>query len=215
MLVFVDANLVLFAVPKTGSTAYHMALKSMADISFARKPGYKHMALRKYERHFAPYLKDAHGLEPERVAVMRDPVEQIRSWYRYRSRPTPRKEKGVLGGMSFDDFVAEVIAPKPAEFAKIGSQLTFLSSDDGAVRVDHLFAYERPTLLRQFLTDRLGKDFETKPKNVSPQIDAPLSAELEARLRAVRAEEFALYDRIVAADGHLRGPVIAQSGYDG
>ncbi|MYM57181.1 hypothetical protein [Thalassovita mangrovi] len=207
MLVFVDANLVLFAVPKTGSTAYHMALKGQATISFAGKPAYKHMALRKYERHFGPFLKDAYGIEPERVAVMREPVEQIRSWYRYRSRPTPRKEKGVLGGMSFDDFVAAVIAPKPPEFAKIGSQLTFLSSDDGAVRVDHLFAYERPLLLRQFLTERLGKDFETRPKNVSPQIDAPLSAEMEAALRQARAEEFALYDRIVTAGGHLRGSV--------
>lgn len=206
MLVFVDANLVLFAVPKTGSTAYHLALKGMADIGFARKPAYKHMSLRKYERHFGPFLKDAYGLEPERAAVMRHPVEQIRSWYRYRSRPTPRKEKGVLDGMSFDDFVAEVIAPKPAEFARIGSQFTFLSSEDGAVRVDHLFAYEKPLLLRKFLTERLGKGFETKQKNVSPAIDAPLSADMEAALRAARAEEFALYDRIVAAGGHLQGP---------
>ena len=205
MLVFVDANLVLFAVPKTGSTAYHMALKGQAEISLSGKPGYKHMSVRKYERHFAPFLEGAYGLAPERVAVMRDPVEQIRSWYKYRSRPTPRKGKGVLGGISFDDFVAEVIAPKPREFARIGSQLKFLSSEDGEVRIEHLFAYERPLLLRRFLTDRLGKDFETKPKNVSPAIDAPLSAEMEAELRAARAEEFALYDRIAEAGGHLRG----------
>ncbi|MDX1781980.1 MAG: hypothetical protein R3256_11750 [Thalassovita sp.] len=205
MLVFVDANLVLFAVPKTGSTAYHMALKGRAEISLSGKPAYKHISLRKYERHFAPFLKGAYGLEPERVAVMRNPVEQVRSWYKYRSRPTPRKEKGVLDGMSFDDFVGEVIAPRPREFARIGSQLTFLSSDDGKVRVDHLFAYERPLLLRGFLTDRLGKEFETKPKNVSPAIDAPLSAQIEAELRAARAGEFALYDRIVAAGGYLRG----------
>ncbi|CUH68295.1 hypothetical protein TG4357_03498 [Thalassovita gelatinovora] len=207
MLVFVDANLVLFAVPKTGSTAYHLALKGKAEISFSGKAAYKHMSLRKYERHFGPYLREAHGLTPERVAVMRHPIEQIRSWYRYRSRPTPKKEKGVLEGMRFDDFVAEVIAPRPPEFARIGSQLTFLASEDGAVRVDHLFAYERPLLLRQFLSARLGQDFETKQKNVSPQIDAPLSAEMEARLRDARAEDFALYDRIVAAGGYLHEPV--------
>ncbi|WP_323779721.1 hypothetical protein [Thalassovita sp.] len=206
MLVFVDANLVLFAVPKTGSTAYHLALKGMSEISFSGKAAYKHMSLRKYERHFAPYLKNAHGLTPERVAVMRHPVEQIRSWYKYRSRPTPRAEKGVLEGMSFDDFVAAVIAPQPPEFAKIGSQLTFLASEDGVVRVDHLFAYERPLRLRQFLTGRLGKDFETKQRNVSPAIDAPLSPAMEAKLREVRAEEFALYDRIVAAGGYLSNP---------
>ena len=35
MLVFAAANLVLFAVPKTGSTAYHLALRGKADIVLA------------------------------------------------------------------------------------------------------------------------------------------------------------------------------------
>jgi len=79
MLVFGDANLVLFAVPKTGSTAYHLALRGKADISLINKPFLKHMSMRKYEADFAPFLQKAYGLAPARVAVMRDPLEQLRS----------------------------------------------------------------------------------------------------------------------------------------
>ncbi|CUH63455.1 hypothetical protein TL5118_00477 [Thalassovita autumnalis] len=207
MLVFVDANIALFAVPKTGSTAYHLALKSKADITLAGKQALKHMPLRKYDRHFAPFLKEAYNLTPERVAVMRDPVEQIRSWYKYRSRDKVRGGNAVPEGMSFDDFVAEVIDRKPHPCAKLGSQFTFLTSDDGALRTDHLFAYERPVKLVTFLQDRIGKPFETQQKNVSPHRDAPLSGEMEAELRQARAEEFALYDRVMQAGGHLHTPI--------
>ena len=203
MLVFADANLVMFAVPKTGTTALHLALRSKADIVFSGKAALKHMTVRKYDRHFAPYLKEAHGLEPERAAVIRHPVEQLKSWYRYRLRPSARGKQSALVGMSFDDFVAAVIADRSPEFAKVGSQLTFVSSGNGALRVEHLFAYERPVVFRQFLEARLGREVVTKPKNVSPPADAVLSPDMEAQLRAARAGEFALYERIIAAGGHL------------
>lgn len=206
MLVFVDANLVLFAVPKTGSTAYHLALKGQADIALTGKQALKHMPLRKYERHFAPFLKNGFKIAPEKMAVMRHPVEQLRSWYKYRSRGGVRGKNAIPEGLSFDGFIEEVISKRPVDFAKVGSQLTFLSSDDGVLLTDHLFAYERPTVLMQFLTDRIGKPFQTQQKNVSPPRNAPLSATMETALREARADDFALYDRIIAADGHLHTP---------
>ena len=51
--------------------------------------------------------------------------------------------------------------------------------------------------------EREGK---LKPKNVSPDLPAPLSGEVESRLRTARAKEFALYDRLMAADGYLQTP---------
>jgi hypothetical protein len=207
MLVFVDAKLTLFAVPKTGSTAYHLALKGKADIAFVGKQAMKHMPLRKYDRHFAPFLQEAFGLAPERVAVIRHPVEQIRSWYKYRSRGKVRGGNAVPEGMSFDDFVAETISAQPHPCAKLGSQFTFLTSEEGALRTDHLFAYERQTKLMKFLQDRIGKPFETQRKNVSPERDAPLSAAMEADLRVARPEEFALYDRVMAQGGYLHTPI--------
>lgn len=203
MLVFAAANLVLFAVPKTGSTAYHLALRGKADIVLAGRAAIKHMTARKYDRHFAPYLAQAHGLTPERVAVIRDPLEQIRSWYRYRQRPDAAGRPNSAAGLSFDDFVLAALEDAPPAYAKLGSQLAFVSDRHGAIRVEHLFAYERPVVFRQFLSDRLGFEVKTEQKNVSPPAPTPISAQVEAKLRAARAAEFALHDSILAAGGHL------------
>ena len=130
MLVFVDANLVLFAVPKTGSTAYHLALRGKADISLINKPFLKHMSMRKYEADFAPFLQKAYGLAPARVAVMRDPLEQLRSWYRYRQKPKSRAKAGQHAalGLSFDEFVQETLKERPQPMARVGSQYDFCAA---------------------------------------------------------------------------------------
>jgi len=203
MLVFVDANLTLFAVPKTGSTAYHVSMRSRADIVLAHKAYLKHMNLRTYERHFAPYLAQVHGLRPERAAVMRDPLEHLRSWYRYRQRPERRGTPRSAAGMNFDDFALASIADDPPTCADIGSQHGFLCSDDGAVHVEHLFAYEKLQVFHRFLEERTGRRIEVSQRNVSPEAEAPISPKVEARLRAVRADDFALHARIMAAGGHL------------
>lgn len=203
MLVFVDANLVLFAVPKTGSTAYHLALRGKADISLANKAGLKHMTARKYDRDFGPYLAQAHDLRPERVAVIRDPLEQLRSWYRYRQRPETKGRPNSAAGLSFDDFALASIEDKPPQFARVGSQFAFVTDGQGAVRVEHLFAYEKPVEFRRFLEDRLNMKIAPKQRNVSPPAPAPISPDVEAALRAARADDFALHQRVMEANGHL------------
>lgn len=203
MLVFVDPNLVLFAVPKTGSTAYHLALRGRADISLANKAGLKHMTARKFDRDFGPYLAQAHGLTPERAAVIRDPLEQLRSWYRYRQDPKRKGAGNSAAGLSFDEFVQATIADKPPPFARVGSQFAFVTDDTGAVRIEHLFAYEKPTVFRTWLSQRLGQKIDTKEKNVSPPAPTPISPGVEAQLRAARADDFALHDAILDAGGHL------------
>lgn len=207
MLVFTRANFTLFAVPKTGSTAYHMALSRHAQIVLARDTGLKHMPLRKYDRWFAPYLMGAHDLDPDRVAVIRDPIEQVRSWFRYRKRPKVAGGPMDLSGMSFDDFMADVIAPHPPEHARIGSQVGFLSSPEGELRVDHLFAYERPDLFDAFLETRLGEKIKPQRRNVSPPVEAPLSPEMEQAFIAARPDEWALYEAVMVAGGALSARV--------
>lgn len=207
MLVFVDANLVLFAVPKTGSTAYHMALRGKADISLANKAYLKHMTARKYDRDFAPYLATAHDLRPEGVAVIRDPLDHLRSWYRYRQDPKGQGRGTSAAGVSFDDFVRATLQDSPPPFARVGTQFAFVTDGQGALRVRHLFAYERPLILRRFLEERIGTRIEPKEVNVSPRAETPISPEVEAELRSRRADDFALHAQILDSGGHLVTPV--------
>lgn len=201
MLIFTPQSLAFIAVPKTGTTAVEMALKPKADIIFSKHR--KHTTAQRFHNKIAPFLDSALNLRPDRMAVMRNPEEQIRSWYRYR-RGDLREESGSsTEGISFDQFVLDVIADDPPDYAGIGSQVNMLTSGRGGVLVHHLFAYENPTLFRGFLDDRFGQEIVLKQKNVSPEADAPLGPDTRRMLHAARAAEFDLYHRLMDAGGHL------------
>jgi len=202
MLIFTPQSLAFIAVPKTGTTAVEMALKPKADIVFTKR--FKHMTARRFHTKIAPFLKESFNLRPDRFAVMRDPEEQIRSWYRYRARERKLGSDASTVGLSFDEFVLAVISESPPPFAGIGSQFKMLTSGKGDVLVHHLFAHERPVRFQEFLSNRFGQEITLKQKNVSPVIHAPLDPAIRARLRAVRAPEFDLYARLQEADGHLQ-----------
>ena len=202
MQIYFEQNLAFLAVPKTGSTAFEMALRPHADIVFAKRR--KHMTAGQFKRRMVPFLDEFYGLNPEVMAIIRDPIEQIRSWYRYRARPVGRGGRADCQDLSFDDFVRLVMQEPQPPAAAIGTQLGFLSMFDGAIPVHHIFAYEKQQVVRGFLNDRFGKTFEFQQKNVSPDKPTPLSPDVEAELRAFRAEEFALYQRVLDAGGHLQ-----------
>lgn len=199
MQIYFKENLAFLAVPKTGTTAYEIALRNEADIVFAKRR--KHMTAGQFQRRMMPFLKDFYNLQPERMAIMRDPIEQIRSWYRYRSAPGNKKNR--TEGCSFDEFVLATMQVPEPDFAAIGSQYGFLTMVDGKQPIEHLFAYEMQKVTRNWLEERFEKTIDFPIKNVSPNRPTPLSPEVEAKLRQHRGPEFELYDRIMQAGGHL------------
>lgn len=201
MLIFSAQKLAYIAVPKTGSTAIDMALKPKADILFTKRR--KHMTAQRFHAKIAPFLEKEFGLVLDRFAVMREPEEQIRSWYRYRAREERDGDAFSTNDISFDEFVRAVISTDPPPFATIGSQMGMLTGPGAALRVHHLFAHETPTQMRGFLTDRFQEEIALKPKNVSPAVPADLDAATAKALRKARASEFDLYARLQDANGHL------------
>jgi len=204
MLVCTAQNLAFIAVPKTGTTAIEMALRPRADIIFGKHR--KHMTAQRFHRKIAPFLAEAFDLRPECMAIMRAPEEQIRSWYRYRTGERQKGTENSTFQMSFDEFVQDVISEGPPPHAGIGSQWKMLTGGS-KVLVHHLFCYESQPVMRTFLNDRFGESIEIGVKNVSPPAEAPLEPKTRAALRRARAEEYALYDRLCDAGGHLRTPL--------
>lgn len=202
MLVFSEQKLTFLATPKTGTTAIELALRPLAEISFSKRR--KHINAMRYHSRIAPFLHQMFGIETETVAVMRAPADQLRSWYRYRARPTLDGAPRSTATISFDEFVMAAASDEPPDYARVGSQFDFLTSPKGEVLVDHLFAYENQSGLLAFLENRLQTSITLKRKNVSPPIDAPLSPEVETVLQAARPAEFELYNQLVAAGGYLQ-----------
>lgn len=201
MLIFTKYRLTYLATPKTGSTALELALRPRADIIFTK--GRKHMTARRFADKVAPFIATTYGIQTETVAVMRAPLEQIKSWYSYRARADLKGSSKSTEGVSFDRFVMALISDAPPDYAQIGSQFRFLTDNQGALAVDHLFAYEQQAPLLAFLSHRLETPVVPKRKNTSPAVSAPLSHKVAEALGRSRGSEFALHDRLMAAGGYL------------
>ncbi|MCX7561087.1 hypothetical protein OS190_16070 [Sulfitobacter sp. F26204] len=206
MLVFLRHKLTFLATPKTGTTAIEMALKPRAEIVFSKNR--KHITALRYANKVAPFLEDTFGVRPASVAVMREPVDQLRSWYRYRSQKRLDGTKFSTKMISFDQFVQEVVSDSPPDRAQIGRQFNFLTDGKTRVMADHVFAYETPKAFLKFLSEHLQHQVEVAPRNVSPNVAAPLSEATLAMLKEVRAEDFILYDEVMAKGGHLISDLI-------
>ena len=191
MLVFWDQRLAFLATPKTGSTAIAAAIESLAAVSIQRPPLLKHTTVHRYRRFIGPYLAAASKEEFTLVALMREPRDWLGSWYRYRQREDTEAEKSTRS-ISFDAFVQAWCKDPQPEFAAVGSQGRFLRPKQGA-GVDRLFRYEEIGSFVDFLEERLGCEIILPRLNVSPTGATALSAETEALLHEVAAEDFALY----------------------
>nr|WP_238936640.1 gamma-glutamyl kinase [Sulfitobacter mediterraneus] len=196
VLVFVKERLAFLSVPKTGTTAYQAALADRADMVVSDPPMLKHAPVYRYNRFFRPMFEKVCGVELELMAVMREPVSWLGSWYRYRQRPFMAGKPNSTAGISFDDFVLGYLKGKKPGFADVGSQANFLKSQPNGTGISHLFRYEDQDRLQAFLQDRLEVRIDLQQLNVSPPMQLHLSTSVEDRLRRKCAEEFLLYDSI-------------------
>jgi hypothetical protein len=195
MMVFWQERLAILATPKTASTAIEAALGGLAAVVIHRPKALKHTDARRFASFWKPYLTQASGAQFEVAALMRDPKDWLGSWYRDGQRDDVEPERSTLG-ISFDDFVQAYCGsgPRPS-YADVGSQAEFLGGT-GPAQVDRLFRYEDLSGFLNFLEDRLGCEIHLPRLNVSPLCDTSLSAQTEARLQQVCAEDFAMFNRL-------------------
>ncbi len=198
MMVFYKARLVLLSVPKTGTTALQSALRPHADMVISDPPELKHAPVYRYNRWVRPMFEKVCGTELEVVAVMREPVSWLGSWYRFRQREDLLGKPASTKGLSFDQFVEDYCKGQRPPHANVGSQAKFLEAQPNGCRVHHLFAYEDLPPLHAFLQDRLGLVIETQAENVSPEGDLTLRPATLEKLKRKHPEEFALYQSIKA-----------------
>lgn len=193
MLVFWKEKLVLLAVPKTGTSALEAAFSPLASTTILFPPGLKHGSARLYLRQMQPWVTRDGKYPHETMAIIREPVDWLGSWYRYRQRKYVANTPTSTRGMEFSDFVQAWLDPKPPEFARIGSQSAFLCDAEGRLLVDHLYRYEDFDQALGFLNMRLGTDLTPPRVNVSPRMGLSLSEEVQELLEASAKRDFDLW----------------------
>ncbi|MGB3316348.1 MAG: hypothetical protein WBB85_18255 [Albidovulum sp.] len=198
MLVFWKQRLVYLATPKTGSTAIEAALESLASVAIQRPPELKHTSARQYWRHIAPFLEKAADEDFMVVAVMREPLDWLGSWYRYRQRHSVSQPERSTAGLSFTTFVEGYLSDPQPHYAQVGGQSRFLVPEKGP-GVDQIFRYDDMGGFISFLEDRLDCEISLPRLNVSPSGSLDLSPDLRNRLLTEHERDFALYDSLKPA----------------
>ncbi|MBU3001620.1 gamma-glutamyl kinase [Roseovarius nubinhibens] len=211
MMVFAKQKLVFLSVPKTGSTAYQAALAPFASMVISDPPELKHAPVFRYNRFFRPALEKFIGSDLEVIAVMREPIAWLGSWYRYRQRPELEGHKNSTRQISFDDFVLAYLQGKKPAFANVGSQAKFMEPQKNGTQVTRLFRYEDQDGLQAFLRTRFGRPVSPEHRNISAPQELCLSDEVTTRLRRKAAADFILYDSI-GPDGAYTPPEIGSVG---
>jgi hypothetical protein len=194
MLISIEKRLAYLAMPKTGTTSLQKALGQHCEIRFGRSPRAKHMSMRVFEEFMLPYLRQIGAGDTETFCVIREPVDWLGSWYRYRSRLKLNKAPRSTKGMSFETFVEGYLAKPQPEYAKVGRPTRFVAGMSGTPAVTHMFRYENIPGMVAFLETRFGERIRLPKANVSPRGgEMTLPPALRARLESERAEDFALY----------------------
>lgn len=194
MIVFIKEKLVILAIPKTGSTALQSALSARADMVVSNPPELKHAPIYRYDRFFRPIYQKMFDIDPEVMAVVREPTDWLGSWYRYRTREFLQGQPTSTANISFDDFVRTYLQKEPPAFANVGSQAKFLTPRPNGASVTHLFKYENLQNAVGFLEDRLVMQISLRQENTSPSLRIELSEEVRVRYRNECAVEFDLHN---------------------
>lgn len=196
MLIFWEQRLVFLATPKAGSSAVEAALEPLAAVVMPRPEELKHMSAKDFFMHLKPYLEAQAGAEFTTVALMREPIGWLRSWYRFRLRDDFEDPDHPMRGRSFEAFAQDYMAsPRPAH-AEIGSQSAILCAENGTPLVDRVFRYEDMDAFVHFLEDRLDCVITLPRVNVPPAVDTQLSTATETALKSAMAQDFQLYNSL-------------------
>ncbi|MFD1797586.1 sulfotransferase family protein [Paracoccus aurantiacus] len=192
MLIFWDQRLVFLATPKAGSTAVEVALEPLASLAVQRPPEMKHADAAGFHRHIHPWLTEMTSDHFTTVALMREPLDWVRSWYRFHLRDAQDQDADAE---RFEDFVQAYLGDSKTLTQGIGTQAAFLTGGD--IPVDRIFRYEDMPAFTNFLDEWLDCEISLPRINVPPAADVSLSPGTEASLRQALAADFALYASLV------------------
>ena len=192
---------VFLCTPKCASTSIENALLDISDISFTGNPTLKHINARVYQRRFLPmYQSLLPNSNLESFCVIRDPIEWLGSWYRYRSRkqlsdPNRPNHKNYTGNMTFSEFVEAYLQPSQSRppYARVGSIYDFVRDNNNEVGVDRIFSVENLKELQNYLKIKTGKDINIPINNVSKKTELFLEGDLDVRLRSYMERDLLLH----------------------
>lgn len=201
MLYSPDRGVLFLEVPKTGTVAVATAVRGVCR-QYRALP--RHVTAHKARRELGPQRWS----ELDTIAVVREPLGWLRSWYRYLSGVGR-----VADHINFSQFVVAVANDEPLEGVNLGVGTQFARLSDGKERrviVKRLLSFEH--LSAEFnavnaeLLDGTAKDLARK--NVSPRKDVVVPDDLRELIETRWAKDREIWAEVheLAEQTHSTAP---------
>lgn len=196
MQVSLKYGIAFLCMPKCASHSIEpfIAKHSIASL---RGPRLRHLTAYQFARYMRPLI-DSPNARVELFCLMRNPLDWVKSWYKYRSRDEIKDKRhpnheNYTGNMSFDEFAIEYIYGKHKNLRK---QSDYLLLADGTIGADTIIQFERMDLVESFLQEKIGEKVSIPKKNVSPQANTELSSRMEKELREYLKKDLTIYNNV-------------------
>lgn len=203
MLLSVEKRFLFVANTKTASTSIEVALHPYAEILRTGTPERKHTPLHRIFEAYG-FMFDLPEHDPDsyfKFGVMRDPIDWINSWYRYRrgnqvEAPLPQE-------MSFAEFWEQKDWNIRRWDGSANLQRDMFCAPDGTVLADVIIPYPRLAEMFAEICDALGIDRPLERQNVSNlQPNGDLPDALRREMRDYYAADYTLLDQLQDLNEH-------------
>ena len=195
MRVSIRHGFTFLCMPKSASTSVEQALTNYCELITRGKYAtrLKHTNYRRYHRFIEPYIKTVSPQLPETVCLMREPIDWLHSWYRYRKRDildgSPQSTKDI----TFEEFCQAYMDGE----INVGRQYDFIRTKDHKVGVQNIFRYEELDKLQKYFEKKIGHRIDFPVMNVSPKETRELGKTMETKLRNFLKKEYDIYNTLL------------------
>lgn len=197
MLIGVEKRFVFIANSKTASTSIEKALIAEAEIHRGGPDRRKHILLRETLKEYR-FLFGRKKFAPDtffKFGVMRDPVDWIQSWYRYRLKN--KVHHPLPEGTTFEEFWQDNVRRAEKKKRKI-LQRAYFTRRNGELLADYIIPYHELAEHFNMIAPELGvaktlpHANASKVKNLE---NAPSDALVE-EIRDYYLKDYELFDRL-------------------
>ncbi len=191
-------------MPKCASTSIEMVITPYCNQLFS-SPNIceKHITANTFNEKILTLHKKQYPRKTiESICLIREPIDWLFSWYRYRQRkeladPSHKSHIRYTGNITFDEFANEFTKKEQRKpFANIETQFDFVKTNNNKIGVNTIFSTTEFNQAINYISEKIGRKILIPEENVSPKAKYSLNRKTEEKLRDYMSVDFALYDLV-------------------
>ncbi len=185
MGIYIQHKLIVLSPPKTGSSSVHVALRN----SYGHHENSKHLTCKQLEKLYPIMWKNFY-----KIALLRNPVDRIRSVYQHIYSNVEKQKNSYIKGMSLNKFAINACKFRYSKFL-LRPQYTYLCDTNGNILVDRIILMDTMDSDWESFREYFGVGIKLGVKNRSTyRDDSEFLPEIEDLIKRTFYLDVAIYE---------------------